>query len=307
MKTKLIILFVCIVCVFFCCRRQKQKGIEIDAMQKITTNRHIGLIANICDTVVNCAMDNGMPLTTIDSTFFFSYFDTNMFQLKDFFHPINRYRYEGEICIKINDSICKINQFVVRPFRQMGADSLQAIIGYDVLRHYILKIDFVNNTFDLSNNYSDSGYVKLPLISERRLMRSKNTMEYKYFNANTYCNSKTKEGKFWFDLGCGGDVAGVFKQKFFSDLKNEATIIDSVVAQGSSFFPTKAYKFRIDSITISGFCASNITIGTILDQDDSFYDKDTEDGLLGWQLFKGCEIIVDWKKDILLVKQIKKE
>ncbi|GHV34157.1 hypothetical protein FACS1894178_1110 [Bacteroidia bacterium] len=272
--------------------------------QRITTDGHIGFLANLSDTTVHFAMDNGIPWTLIDSAFFFSHFDTNMFQLRDFFPPINRYRYEGEIDIKIRDSVYKINHFVVRPFRAMGADSFQVIIGYDILQHHVLNLDFVNKQFALIDDYLDSGYVILPLESIQEQLNTGGIMEYKYFYANVCCGSKVQSGKFWFDLGCGGDVAGIFKERFFRDLEKDAVLLDSGMSKGSNFFSTKSYHWCIDSVTFPGFCSTNIKIGTILNHDNAFYDNGQNDGTIGWQFFKGCEIIVDWKKNVLLVKQI---
>jgi hypothetical protein len=277
---------------------------ETDALREITTDRHIGFLASICDTTVNFAMDNGMSFTYIDSAFFFSHFDTSMFKLRDFFPPISRYRYEGEITIKINDSVFKINSFIVRPFEAMGAEDFQVIVGYDVLRNCALKLDLVNNRFELNNNYSDSGYTVLNLISEQEQFRSGGSTENKYLNAKIYVNSKIKEGKFLLDLGTGGRKAvAVFKERFFRYFEKEVPPIDSTISKGAGYLPTKAYIWHIDSINTSGISFANIKIGTVMDQDDTFFDKGKDDGYIGWQFFKDCIIIIDWQKNVLLIKQ----
>jgi hypothetical protein len=279
---------------------------EADALHEITTDGHIGFLASICDTTVNFAMDNGVSLTLIDSAFFFSNFDTSMFQLKDFFPPINRYRYEGEITIKINDSVFKINNFIVRPFEAMGAKDFQVIVGYDILRNCALKLDLVNNRFELNNNYSDSGYTVLNLISEQEQFRSGSSTENKYFNAKVYVNSKIKEGKFLLDLGTGGRVAAIFKERFFRYFKKETLPTDSTISKGTNQFPTKAYIWHIDSINTSGISFANMKIATILGQDNTFDDDGRDDGYIGWQFFKDCIIIIDWQKNVLLIKQNEK-
>jgi hypothetical protein len=55
-------------------------------------------------------------------------------------------------------------------------------------------------------------------------------------------------------------------------------------------------------MTFSGFCFADLRIATQL-QDDVFYDESEKDGLIGWQFFKGCKIIVDWKNNLILVKK----
>jgi hypothetical protein len=256
-------------------------------------------------------IDNGSGTTMIDSTFFFSeILDTDTFTFRGLKRQINLYTYNGELQINIGGVIYRINEFKVINFNNIDAKGIYLILGYDVLKDRVLKIDFPDKTIEIISDVTSldsSGYHKIPLTQSTKYFHRR------FFEADVFTSNSNnhKKGKFILDLGCGGDsLDAIFRQKFFNSLQKDikqkdkgfATSIDN---QSQTQFLTV---WQIDSIVFSGICVSNVYAGTVSimltnGQEDPFVmDPDIDAGLIGWRFFQHYCIAIDFKNNLLLIK-----
>jgi hypothetical protein len=275
-------------------------------------NGHCLFDGNINGKSAKFCIDNGCDVTMIDSAFFFSeILDTNKFIVKSIKRRINCYTYSGELQISTGGVMYGIDEFRVINFNNIGAEGIHLILGYDILKDRVLKIDFSAETIEIISDAADldsSGYHKT------LLMQSEKYFHRKFFEADVFTSNinNHKKGKFILDLGCGGNTVDVmFKQKFFNFLQKDVTqkgsgFAKSVCNQSQTQSLTM---WHIDSIVLSDICFPNVSAATVSimltngPEDPFVMDSDIYAGLIGWGFFKDRCIAIDFKNNLLFVKR----
>jgi hypothetical protein len=301
-----------VLCVFAACSGHLDTQDEQNDSQKVyfKTGDNIQFSGKINGNNAVMSLDNCCFRTMVDSSFFVNYLDTLKYNLKSISKYTNYYNYEGELTIEINEHVFVVNNFCVINFQKHISDSLNVVIGYDILEQQKLKIDFINKNFEFIRDSSGEDTFDYDTIFLTDVY-----MKYKYrkyFEANVFVANKKKKGKFLLDFGCYGKGYGIFKQKFISQMRNNMLKLDDLGNAKSthSMNTSKSTIWQIDSIKICNTTIFNVPIATLslgLSETDVYQDDplsmEDGDGLLGWGIFKDYTTILDLKNNLLLVKK----
>jgi hypothetical protein len=295
------ILFSIVMHYIFACSFVENKNSEIENQdQRFYISRHILVPININGIDADFMLDNGCPETYIDSIFFFSTLFDSTFKIirPNQLERINIFQYSGKLLIKIDGKECEINNFYVRNLKNNINEKRKGIIGYDLLQDKVLMLDFINYTLKLNEDYSDTGYKKISFIPTQD--KHIKLIEAEVFSSNI---TNHKKCKLIFDLGTGGSVSAIFKQKFLKSLEKDIERIASGTGN-STILQHFSTLWKIDSIEISSFYVKNVSVATLYYTDNygDPIDLQEGDGLLGCQFFDGFNLIIDFKKNLLFIK-----
>jgi len=311
---KIIVVF-CLFVTYCCSNAQKENTIMENNKDNISFSTDSGLITlngKIADNNGQFVLDNGTKKTIIDSVFFFANFDVSRFQLQHFEKLIRLYEYTGEISIDINGNLFEIKEFQVTNLSRIGINS-DAIIGYDVLKTKVFSLNFITQKMKFCESYSDSNYFIIPFIPTKDDYLKK--INVSFFPSNGQ-NGKT--GKFIFDLGGGSGrdkkIDALFKHNFINSLKKDIKQLGK--GSGKTIRnEAQSTQYQLDSAEIAGICVKPIMAVTFsmffpegeIDPIASENQDNDCDGFVGWHFFRDCEIIVDFKQNLLLIRNARNE
>ncbi|MDR2084173.1 MAG: hypothetical protein LBP67_04185 [Bacteroidales bacterium] len=268
-------------------------------------NGCISLEATMCDSIHGeFALDNGMGISLLDSTFFYSKFDTSKFILKkDNSYDYFKFQvYYGEIPVYIGEHKFIIIEFRVKNCRDLGIPDLNGIIGAEAFISKITVVDFETQNISFMDSLSvDSLYEKIPMHSPM----DRSNGHSKFVDITFYNNNKEAiNGFIQFDLGLNGTELQC-NQSFAKQIaKTEKHVT------GNIHTPTQKNKvqfWNINSLKLGKYYIHNIELVTSYIEmngklEDPMLMFKEGDGCFGLEFIKRFNLIVDYKTDFLYLK-----
>ncbi|HBX52740.1 MAG: hypothetical protein A2275_09520 [Bacteroidetes bacterium RIFOXYA12_FULL_35_11] len=165
---------------------------------------------------------------------------------------------------------------------------INGVIGRDLYKNYILKIDFVN---------------RLLVLYKKEYVVNQNDYDCLnlYNSASIYAkailqNEKIIEGQFLIDSGSGSDISLYFPKKDSTDVKLLIGEYSEKKLSDLCGNKKKGYMGQIKSIKIGNFNIDSVK-GKLTFANNSNYS-----GLIGFLLLRKFDIIIDIKKSKLYLK-----
>lgn len=270
------------------------------------SQKFIKIKAVLSDTIKGeFAIDNGMGITTIDSAFFYTKFDTTKYEFKGDVLGILK-EYKGNISFSIDNYKYTIDHFIVRNCNEIGASNVNGIIGSELFLDKIIYIDFDQQLITFSDSVIiDSQYIIVNLFPP--YFTIKNTVSNaKFIKIKGYSKilGKQVSGHLQFDLGCQGTDLLV-KNSFIKQLKavRRQQIKNTIV---SGIQKANVACWILDSIKIGNYNIKDINANTAFLKDepnvDAMFMFREGDGYLGLDLMKRFNLITDYKNNVLYIK-----
>jgi len=181
-------------------------------------------------------------------------------------------------------------------YKAFSGVDMKGIIGYDFLKSYVVKLDFVKQEMLVYQHIKEVdtiGYSNIPFEFHKGLNIPRIPVTIRTGKNEVFT------GKVMFDSGAGTTLVISAPFRNFHRLGSKMKIIEEVKVSGVNAETTNE-RAIIDGMIFNGFNFGKMVVNTTVDHKAE--PKDGFLGLLGMEVIKRFDVILDYQRKILYLK-----